>query len=162
MADIKERLLIAQWVFERHLGWIAAAEVKVGVIVAINTAMLGGIAAAFSSGPTRSHWALVVTIIAVIFGGSGLFCAAMAVLPRLTGPAKSLLFFGKVAMLETTDYTNKFRTATDEELLADWTAQIHRNAEIAISKHGWVRKAMMWSFISCLPWTCAILLLVKV
>lgn len=42
MSSDKERLQTAQWVLERNLAWIAAAEVKVGVIVAIDTAMLGG------------------------------------------------------------------------------------------------------------------------
>jgi hypothetical protein len=36
-----ERLQTALWVMERNLGWIAAAQVKVGVIVAIDTGMLG-------------------------------------------------------------------------------------------------------------------------
>lgn len=35
----EERLQIAQWILERNLAWIAAAEVKVGVIVAIDVAM---------------------------------------------------------------------------------------------------------------------------
>ncbi|WP_233099873.1 hypothetical protein, partial [Acidovorax sp. IB03] len=43
MSTENERLQTAQWVLERNLGWIAAAEVKVGVIVAIDTAMLGGV-----------------------------------------------------------------------------------------------------------------------
>ena len=49
MSTENERLQTAQWVLERNLGWIAAAEVKVGAIVAIDTAMLGGLGAAFST-----------------------------------------------------------------------------------------------------------------
>lgn len=159
MATEKDRLKTAQWVLERNLAWIAAAEVKVGVIVAIDTAMLGGLGAAFSAadGSTRTQWAWFFTIAATICLGSGLFCAAMAVLPRVTGPAKSLLFFGRVGQCVDVDYMQAFKAATDTELLEDWTAQIHRNAQIACDKFAWVRKSMWWSFLSVLPWFPAII-----
>jgi Family of unknown function (DUF5706) len=137
----KERLQTAQWMLERNLAWIAAAEVKVGVIVAIDTAMLGGLGAAFSAtdGTARTHWAWLFTIAAVIGLGSGLFSAAMAVLPRVSGPAKSLLFFGRVGRCEDATYIEEFKKATDAELLEDWVAQVHRNAQIACDKFSWVR-----------------------
>jgi len=48
VSDEVERLRVAQWVLERNLGWIAASEVKAGVVVAIDTAMFGALATAFS------------------------------------------------------------------------------------------------------------------
>lgn len=160
---IKERITTAQWVFERHLAWIAAAEVKVGVIVAIDTALLGGLAAAFaaSESTARVPWTYVFTLTAAVAAVIGLFCAAMAVLPRTTGPKESLLFFSPIAAQDAADFGHKFRTATDEQLLADWTDQIHRNAEIACDKYAWVRRSMCWSFLSATPWVIAIGLLVK-
>ncbi len=63
----KDRLAIAQWVLERHLAWIAAAEVKVGVIVALDTALLGGLAAAFgvSEISARGAWAYLFILLAL-------------------------------------------------------------------------------------------------
>lgn len=161
MSTDKERLQTAQWVLERNLAWIAAAEVKVGVIVAINTAMLGGLGATFSAadGTARTHWAWLFTIAAVVSLGCGLFCAAMTVLPRITGPAKSLLFFGRVGPSVAAEYMEAFKKATDADLLEDWTAQIHRNAQIACDKFAWVRKGMWWSFLSVLSWFPAIITL---
>ncbi len=160
----KERLLVAQWVLERNLAWIAAAEVKVGVIVAIDTAMLGALGAAFSSSSTSSHtanttWMYLWTVGAGVAIIAGLFCAAMAVLPRVDGPLKSLVFFGRVGVLEESDYVKQFKSATDTELLKDLTAQIHRNAQIAREKFAWVRASMYWSFISVVPWFAAIVTL---
>lgn len=159
----RERIVTAQWVFERHLAWIAAAEVKVGVIVAIDTALLGGLAAAFaaSENTARVPWTYVFTLTAAVCAVVGLFCAAMAVLPRTTGPKESLLFFGPIAAQDSVDFGHKFRIATDEQLLADWTDQIHRNAEIACDKYSWVRRSMCWSFLAATPWVIAIGLLVK-
>lgn len=162
--DIQQRLTTAQWVFERHLTWIAAAEVKVGVIVAIDTALLGGLAAAFSASEsaTRSAWAIFFTLMAAGFGALGLFCAAMVVLPRTNGPNSSLLFFGPIAAQDAASYGEQFNKATDEQLLMDWTDQIHRNAQIARDKYEWVRKSMWWSFLAAALSLIAISLLVKI
>jgi len=161
VSDDKERLLVAQWVLERNLSWIAAAEVKVGVIVAIDTALLGSLGAAFSSSGTavRTVWAYLWTVGAGVAAAAGLFCAAMAVLPRLNGPAKSLVFFGRVGALDEPEYIERFKSATDTQLLEDWTTQIHRNAQIACDKFAWVRASMYWSFISVAPWFAAIITL---
>lgn len=161
--DTKQRLATAQWVLERHLAWIAAADVKVGVIVAINTALLGGLAAAFaaSSSTARIPWTYVFLLFAAVPAVIGVFCAAMAVLPRTTGPKDSLLFFSPIAARSSADFCKRFRDTTDEQLLADWTDQIHRNAEIARDKYAWVRRSMYWSFLAAIPWIVAIGMLVK-
>ena len=166
MTESRDRLLAAQWVLERNLAWIAAAEVKVGVIVAIDTAMLGVLGAAFSSSSTSSHSANAVcmylwTVSAGVAIVAGLLCAAMAMLPRVDGPVKALVFFGRVGALGGADYIERFKSATDTELLEDWTAQIHRNAQIACTKFAWVRASMCWSFISVVPWFIAIIALLR-
>lgn len=43
---------------ERNLAWIATADVKVGVIVAIDTGMLGGLCAAFSASNAKMQTSL--------------------------------------------------------------------------------------------------------
>lgn len=164
MSTGMERLQTAQWVLERNIGWIAAAEVKVGVIVAIDTGMLGGLGAAFSAtdATTRTHWAWVFVVIAAICLGSALVSAAMAVLPRVTGPAKSILFFGRIGPCADVDYIENFKSASSDDLLTDWAAQIHRNAQIACEKFRWVHCGMLWSFLAMLPWFMAILTLLRV
>lgn len=161
MSNQPERLLVAQWVLERNLAWVAAAEIKVGVIVAIDTALLGSVGAAYAAADTvaRTSWAYLWLIGAGVAAVVGIFCSAMAVLPRLDGPAKSLVFFGRIGKLDQAEYFEKFKEASDVELLQDWTAQIHRNAQIACKKYSWVRASMYWSFISILPWFAAILAL---
>lgn len=162
MSADKERLQFAQWVLERNLGFIAAAEVKVGVLVAVDTAMLGMLAAAFGASqvPDRTALAYLFTLVAVGAGMLGIFCAAWAVMPRVKGPP-SLLFFAQIAQNRSTDFADAFRAASDAKLLEDCLEQIHRNAEIACTKFGWVRKGMGWSFFSVIPWAAALGLLVK-
>lgn len=163
MSNSKDRLETSQWILERNLTWIAAAEIKVGVIVAIDTAMLGGLGAAFSAAEkaSRTQWAWLLSLVSLSCLAAGIFCAAMAVLPRVTGPKSSLLFFGRVGPCADAEYVQNLKTATDEDLLADWAAQIHRNAQIACDKFSWVRITMWWSFLAIPWWFPAIVFLLQ-
>lgn len=155
-----ERIDDAKWVLERQLAWITATEVKVGVVVTIQVAMLGGLGAALSAASKKSSWAFGSAIACTLIAAIAIFCAAMAAYPRVRGPAKSMLFFGKVAKMGAADYSHLFAAMTDAQFLDDLTEQIHRNAEIACEKHGWVGKAMMFSFLSAIPWLIAVAQLV--
>jgi Family of unknown function (DUF5706) len=157
MTPAKDRLTTAQWILERNLAWIAAADAKVAIIVAINVAMLGGLAGAFGwSDAHRTSWAYIACTMAVILSGSGVFCAAMAMFPRTNGPKQSLLFAVPVAGMNLPDYQATLKDRSDEQLLDDWSSQVHRNAEIAKSKFEWVRVAMIWSFLGVPAWVVAI------
>jgi hypothetical protein len=162
MGNDNDRMKVAQWVLERNLAWIASAEVKVGVVVAINTAVLAALAAAFGAAQLhdRTPWAYLFTLSAAGASSLAIFCAAMAVMPRLKGP-DSLLFFGTIGQHKLPDYADAFRNASDLELLEDCLAQVHRNAEIARDKYAWVRKSMAWSFFCVVPWIFALALLVR-
>ena len=162
MSGDKDRLQIAQWILERNLAWVAAAEVKVAVIVTIDMALLGSIGAAYSAATPAArvaHADLFWTISAAIFVATGIVCAAMAVLPRLKGPTESLVFFGYIRSLPESEYLERFKSASESRLLEDWVAQIHRNAQIAHEKFSWVRRSMWLSFLSVIPWAVAIRML---
>ena len=163
MRNDKEQLVTAQWIFERQLAWIAAADLKVAAMVALNTGLLGGLAAAFSTSKPelRTAWAFLLTLTAAMLSVIGVFCAAMAMHPRVGGPQKSLLFFGRIAAVNDSTYHLALMAATDGELIKDWTDQIHRNAQVAHKKYWWVKRGMGWSFVSAIPWVLAIGLLVK-
>ena len=154
----EDRLRFAQWILERNLSWIAAAEVKTAVIVGVNTGMLGAVVASFSAAApaTRTACAYFFTITSVVLLGLGVFCASMCVLPRLAGPRSSFIFFGRIAVSSEKDYEMSFYKATNTELLDDCLAQIHRNAEIARDKFGWVSWGMTWSFLGVIPWVAAL------
>ena len=163
MTDDKQRIEIGKWLFERTLGWIATSDVKVGVAMALDTAMLGGLAAAFAASEPHLRTAWYYLAVLVASGGMviAMFCAGMAAIPRMLGPVKSMIFFARIADKKEHDYVDEFAKMTEKEFLADLTTQIHRNSQIANAKHMWVRKALIWSFLSAMPWIAAIGLLVK-
>lgn len=158
----KDRLATAQWVLERNLAWIAAADAKVAIVVMVNTAMLGGLAGAFGwADASRTTWAYLLSVASAVLTGGGVVCAAMAMFPRTDGPNKSLVFAKPVAEMSLHEYQVAFKAATDEELLDDWSGQVHRNAEIAKKKFQWVMLAMRWSFLGLPAWVAAIAVLLN-
>lgn len=163
MADLNQRMDQARWLFERTLGWISTADVKIGVAMALDTAMIGGLAAAFSSsGPTsRTVWCIRFVLMAATTLLAAIVCLAMAAVPRMKGPSQSLIFFGKIAERNESEFVEEFSTVSAKDLFTDLTRQIHRNAQIAARKHYWVRRSLICSFVSAIPWIASIALLGK-
>lgn len=163
MTSVAQQIEHAKWLLERTLGWIATADVKVGVAMALDTAMFGGLAAAYgaSDQTTRTAWATLALIAACAFLAVAVFCAAMAAIPRMLGPVQSNIYFARITENTVPDYCQAFAKMDEDAFLADLTTQIHRNAEIATAKHAWVRKSLIWSFLGSIPWTASVMLLVK-
>lgn len=163
MGDDVNKFQLAQWTLERHLGWITAAEVKAGVVVTLDAAMFAAVATAFSAldQAHRTAWGCLLTTACGVCLVIGLFCIAMVFLPRLTGPKHSHIFFGCIAQQSGDEFRQAYRAATSEQLLDDCLAQIHRNAEIARDKFGWVRCGMLWSFAALPFWIAALAVLVQ-
>jgi hypothetical protein len=157
------RLESAQWILERQLAWISAADVKVGALIALHTALLGGLAAAFtaSSPASRTAWAYFGTLTAAAFSVIALVAAGCAVRPQTEGPDQSLMFFGRVTKMARAQYFQQLKSVGDDVLIADCASQIHRNAEIASDKYEYVSKAIYTSFVAGGAWILAIALLVK-
>lgn len=158
--DAGERLAVAHSILDRNLSWIAAAESKAGFAVAIDTAMLAGLATAYADAErigclTTTLVALTATLIVV-----SVVCAGLVVRPRTDGPKRSLFFFGRIAEMARETYRSELATATNEELLKDLADQIHRNAEIAAEKHTWSRHSINAAFVAGMLWIASIALLV--
>jgi Family of unknown function (DUF5706) len=163
MTDTLRKTEHAKWLLERTLGWIATADVKVGVAMALDTAMFGGLATAYAASDvnTRTDWAILALSAACLLLTIAAFCASMAAIPRMLGPVSSNIYFGRISEKKVHDYCDAFSKLTEEEFLADLTTQIHRNSEIATAKHAWVRKSLICSFLSAAPWAIAVVLLVR-
>lgn len=77
------------------------------------------------------------------------------------GACEVIAFFGCAADISSADYSAAFERVSEPKLLADWTAQINGNAEIARDKHLWAGKALMILFMSELPWGSAVILYLR-
>jgi hypothetical protein len=153
---VSDRIGFAQWVLETNLHWIAASETKVGFVVGIDLAMVGALAAAIGANKNAVMGNIGWIVLAGLLFVAAFFCACVTVVPRTEGPARSMIFFGRIAKTEPKDFVAEFTNATDDELLRDVLQQAHRNAEIASVKHTWVWRAMLFSMIGAVPWLVSI------
>ena len=156
-----DRFADAKWVLERNQMWIIQAEAKVTAVVAIDTVALGTLAAIYSAAQSKPPFAVLLACTASGFLLVSLLSSAMAVLPRLAGIVESLIYFGKVASISEVDFLTRFKAATDDQLLDDLLCQAHRSAQIALSKHEWVRRSMLSFFFAVMPWATAIVWFMK-
>jgi hypothetical protein len=115
LTNDEKRIKAAQWLFERTLGWIATADVKVGVALALDTVMLGGLAAAFAGSDVhlRTTWCYFFVLGATAGMAFAMFCAGMAAIPRMRGPVKSMIFFGRVMEKNVDTYVDEFSKMTE-------------------------------------------------
>ncbi len=144
----------------RQIAWIGAADSKISFVFAINTAMLGVLAAV--SPRATDSWAVAPAIFAAfaaVFGLASLIFLSLASFPRTKGPKSSLIYFSGIAQRD----ANQFKQATcqmsTESYIDDLCAQCHRNAEIAERKFVWVQRALIALYLSVAPWCLAVYLL---
>jgi hypothetical protein len=159
MNQTASRLDLVDRILSRNLSWVAAADAKIAPILAIDTAMLGFIAAL---APAASKWTAPqsgVTAIAGLLLLGSLGCLAAAVFPRLEGPKSSRVFFGGIAPQDREAYVESISCGESDELVKDFGRQCHRNAEIALAKFGFIRSAMILLFLSIVPWLASVALL---
>ncbi len=162
MNNESDRLRMAMWIFERQVGWIASADIKVGVLVAIQAAMVGALAAAYGAAKQPEGSALFFAGFALLLSVISLVCAALALFPKTDGPSSSSIYFGKITAHTQEEYGSRLSSVSEAELLADCAQQIYRNAQIAGGKHEHVKRALIWGFASIAPWLFAIWALVAV
>lgn len=118
--------------------------------------MLGVLAALL---PSAAEWLVLPAIISALAALgllSSLTFLIAATFPRLSGPDKSLVYFGGIKRLLADDYVKAVLDATRDTLVEDIARQCHRNAEIAGVKFRFVRNAMILLYTSIPLWLVAL------
>lgn len=154
-----EKLELLDRILERNLNWISSADSKGTQLFAVNSAMLAVLAALV---PKMDAWTISASVFAVLSFvalSTSIVFVACANFPRLDGPRNSLMFFGGIAGHEEDKYIEKIMKGVTEELLEDWASQCHRNAEIALQKYQFIKKASIFQFVALPLWLVAIWLM---
>lgn len=159
-----EKIDFLKWVLERNINFISTADSKTGYLITINMAMLAGLAAAYTLSDKTQYTIvfLIFSIPTLILSTLSIYCAAISVWPRTSGPNDSLIFFASISNLNPTEYLQKINGARLDDLINDLSRQIHRNAEIAKEKYKWVRKSVIYCFTSSIPWFATIFTLIEI
>ncbi|HEX8211617.1 MAG TPA: Pycsar system effector family protein [Longimicrobium sp.] len=151
--DVLEKTL------ERMLLWIAAADNKVAPVMAIDTAMLGVVAAI---APKPGNWTLgagLTTAVTVALIFASLIILFFAAFPQTSGPKGSLVFFGGITQRDLDVFVTEITDLPIGNYRKDLAHQCYRNAEIAGRKYRYVKFAMATLFAAIIPWMLAVYLM---
>lgn len=140
----------------RLLHWIAAADAKIAPILAIDTAMIGFLAALSSKSIEWTPIRCISASTAAFFLVGSLAMLFFAAFPRTTGPKGSLLFFGGITGYGLSAYKSKVQELKIDQYFEDLAAQCYRNAEIANAKFKWLRLSMRALFVAAPFWIVAV------
>lgn len=136
-----------QWLLELQLGWVRAAETRLSFILPASTAMMGLLASKLQwagddtwyLGCTWTSRLSCLTLAVLLYS---LFCVWRGMRPQTRGPKGSKIFFGGIAELDASEFTAEAEADVASAALKDLLSQIHRNAEIAVHKYLWMKRAM--------------------
>lgn len=155
----EQRIKTLEETISRLLQWIAAAEARISVVLGLDTAMLGAIAV---FAPTPKMWstsAVAFAAIAVTALALSLTFLAAASFPRTNGPKQSLIYFGGIAERDPDQFLSEIKTLTADKYIDDLSRQCHRNAQIALTKFSWIKRAKIALFFGIAPWAIALFVL---
>jgi len=161
--ETTERIRFLETNLGRQLSWIRAADSRAALAFALNTGMLGVLAAV--SPKQATAWGVAPAILAsfaAAFALASLVCLTFASFPRVEGPRGSLVFFGGIAQRTTAQFKEAVTALSDESYIDDLANQCHRNAEIASQKFSWVQRAFVCLYLAVPPWGFAIFLLYNI
>lgn len=144
-----------QYILDKQLNWIAAADSRLSLVLSLSTAMLGAIAV-FATGP--SSWTLLAGIpgaFAIFFLCLSIIFCACASFPRTSATKDSLIFFNGITSRDLTQFKASVKSAQKSDLLDDLLQQCHINATIASIKFSWVKRGIASMLVAMLPWAFA-------
>lgn len=155
-----DRTALLERNLDRQIAWTRASDAKLALVLPINSAMLGVLAAQLAQAQATAgphHWALALA--ASVPALVSFFSAVMAALPRTRTRTESCIHFTGVAEHAPERFHDRMRDLTEEEHFEHLAAEVHASARIAREKMIHARRAYYALFIALPFWVAAIYLL---
>lgn len=141
---------------DRLLIWVRAADTRVTLVLPLDTAMLGALAAVGSDICAWNTWQVIWGLLAVIPLTASLVFLVLATFPRTDGPPSSLVFFGGIANRTEREFRDAVYAVDEAGYAEDLISQCYVNAVIAAKKFRWVKLSLLGVFSAAIPWFLAI------
>ncbi|MBA2880185.1 hypothetical protein HNR65_000492 [Desulfosalsimonas propionicica] len=141
---------------DRLLTWVRAADTRVTLVLPLDTAMLGALAAVASDTCGWNTWQVIWGLLSVIPLTASLVFLALATFPRTDGPRNSLVFFGGIANRTEREFRDAVQAVDEAGYAEDLISQCHVNAVIAVKKFRWIKLSLLSVFIAAIPWFLSI------
>ena len=145
----------------RLLVWVQAADTRISLVLPLTTVMLGALAVL---APAMDRWNIfsaLTTSFATLFLVLSISCLVFASFPRTEGPKGSMIFFSGINDKDIEQFRESVNSFDENGYIKDLTNQCHINAQIADAKFIWIKRSLIFLFVSSAPWFLSIYLLYR-
>jgi hypothetical protein len=140
------------------LSFFPRAESKSSVLLAIDTSMLGFLAAKAPKWQEFSVCIAVTAILTLLLLGASIVTLYRGAFPQLSGGHGSLIYFREIANRTEHRFVEEFKSQSDEQYANDLLGQAWRNSEILRTKFDCLKHAFTFMALAILPWLVTVVL----
>jgi hypothetical protein len=140
------------------LSFFPRVESKSSVLLAIDTSMLGFLAAKAPRLQEFSTWTGLAAILTVLLLSASIVLLYRGAFPQLSGGHGSLIYFREIANRTEHRFVEEFRAQSEEQYVNDVLGQAWRNSEILRTKFDCLKHAFTFMALAILPWLTTIVL----
>lgn len=142
---------------DRQLEWVRGAESRIQLIFPLGSALFASVAIKYSELEKAANAVQGAAWFCLVFLAASIAFCTVSMFPRTSGPAQSLIFFGRIASLSADEYQQKLGSVSEADYRADLVLQVHVNAQIASQKYTWIGRSMAFLMISFVPWAFTVM-----
>ncbi len=143
---------------DRILGFFPRVDAKGSALLAIDTAMLGFLAAKIPPPTGLSWWEIAIPLVAALLIAESLYNLYKGAFPQLKGGHGSLIYFREIGKRTEARFIDEFGSRTEEEHVSDLLGQVWRNSEILKDKFDRLNRAFIFLALSIPPWVAALVI----
>jgi hypothetical protein len=140
------------------LSFFPRVESKSSVLLAIDTGMLGFVAANAPRLREMSIWMVITTAATLVLLAASIVMLYRGAFPRLSGGEKSLVYFREIAGRTEHRFIEEFKAQSDAQYVSDLLGQVWRNSEILRVKYECLKHAFTLMALAIPPWLVTVAL----
>ena len=142
------------------LSFFPRVNTMLSLILAINTGMLGILAANAPSIRVMTWPMIIAAIVTVVAIAVSIVFLYRGAFPNLDGGHDSLIYFREIARRAEHKFIEEFKIQSEDAYINDILSQVWRNSEILRAKFDSLKMAFVSTAIAIVPWVLSLALFV--
>jgi hypothetical protein len=138
------------------LSFFSRVDAKASVVLAVDTAMAGYLAARLPSPKILPYWQAWLPLLAFALLGISFWSLYKGAFPNLTGGNQSLTYFSEIAKRTEARFIDQFSTQSETDHAKDMLGQVWRNSEILVEKFNHLKRAFVFMALALVPWVVSL------
>jgi hypothetical protein len=138
------------------LSFFSRVDAKASVVLAVDTAMAGYLAARLPSLKAIPLWQTLIALAAFALIGISIWNLYKCAFPNLAGGNLSLVYFREIAKRTETKFIDDFLAQEETAQVKDVLGQTWRNSEILVEKFNHLKLTFIFMALAVLPWVVSL------